>query len=271
MMPTNPFRCQSEPTDSFRVPTRPGDFPGLICFWDFAHRTTDGHWPVADGTPYALREQAGAMSHVDDAGAPFHGRALGIEEGQWLAINRADCPRLDMHGPTAHFTLVAWIRRGQTRSAHCEFIAGQWNETHKSRQYGLFLNISVWGEHDQICGHLSTTGGPTPGYRYCMDGPVGATPIDRDAWHCIALSYDGHHGYAWLDGRLDARPGLNPYLLPGGLHNGGATGSDFTVAAVDRSGTIGNFYRGLLGGLAIYQRVLNPAEMWALGTPAKPN
>jgi len=161
--------------------------------------------------------------------------------------------------------LIAWIKRGRKSNAECEFIAGQWNETNKGRQYGLFLNIRTWGGADQVCGHLSTTGGPTPGYKYCFDGPIGATPVDHEHWHCIAMSYDGTFGHAWLDGVRDDQPRINPYLLPGGLHDGGPNGSDFTVGAVDRGGEIGNFFTGQLAGLAIYNRVLSPAEMWALG------
>lgn len=257
-----------DPTPNAHMHTTsdPLDFPQLISFWDFSKRAGDGRWQAVGGAErYVLIEQAGAMRAVDDADAPFGGKALHIEEGQWLNIRRADCPALDIHDPSGHLTLVAWIKRGQTRTVQCEFIAGQWNETHRSRQYGLFLNIQTWQTKDQVCGHLSTTGGPTPGFKYCFDGPIGATPIDREQWHCVAMSYDGTHGYAWVDGRLDAHGVLNPYLLPGGLHHGGPDGSDFTVGAVDRGGEIGNFYTGLLGGLAVYNRVLSPAEMWALG------
>lgn len=260
-------RVTETPMNAWRLPVTPADFPGLISFWSFHERSADGHWPARAGELYTLRERGTAMVRSVDPAAPFEGQALQIEEGQWLSIDRAACPRLNRHGAAGHLTLVAWLRRGQTARPQCEFIAGQWNETCESRQYGLFLNIRVWQQSDQACGHLSTTGGPTPGYRYCMDGPVGATPIDRDRWHCIAMTYDGQQGSVWLDGRLDARPGVNPYVLPGGLHEGGPGGSDFTVGAVDRSGEVGNFFTGHLGGLAVYDRVLSPAELWAIAVP----
>ncbi|MGE9294254.1 MAG: LamG-like jellyroll fold domain-containing protein, partial [Puniceicoccales bacterium] len=177
---------------------------------------------------------------------------------------RAACPSLDIHGPEGRLTLVAWIRRQKTAHGGCEFVAGQWNESHCGRQYGLFLNIGVWQQHHQVCGHLSNVGGPTPGFKYCIDGPVGATPVSCDEWAVVAMSYDGQNGYAWLDGQLDARAGLNPYSLSGGLHDGGPKGSDFTVGAVDRSGEIGNFFTGHIAGLAVYNRALSPAEIYAL-------
>ena len=93
---------------------------------------------------------------------------------------------------------------------------------------------------------------------------MGATPIKRDDWVMIAMSYDGYQAYAWLNGELDMRDGLNPYSMAGGLHDGGPNGSDFTVAAVDRSGVIGNFFVGEMAGLAVYDRALTPGELIAL-------
>jgi len=209
-----------------------------------------------------LQSQSGRLEVIEDA-ACLGGTALVIPEGHWLSIPRPECPRLDIHGKDGHLTLVAWINRGKTRENHCEFIAGQWNETNKGRQYGLFINIGVWGENDRIFGHLSNVGGPTPGYKYCMDGAMGGTKIACDEWIVAGVSYDGQAGYAWLNGRLDAG-GLNPYLLAGGLHDGGKDGSDFTVGAVNRSGETGNFFCGRIAALAVYSRALTPAEMFIL-------
>lgn len=242
----------------------PDAFGGLVSFWDGSADWSGGTWKASLGAPYELAEQRGPIRGVHDPSAPFGKRAIKLEEGQWLSVPRAACPRLDFHGSAGVFTLVAWMKRARTAKPHCEFIAGQWNETDRSRQYGLFININMWKTHEQLCGHLSHDGGPTAGYRFCADGPIGATPIDHERWHCLAVSYDGTHGYAWLDGVLDANPRINPYLIPGGLHDGGPGGSDFTVGAVHRGGEFGNFFAGLIGGIAVYDRVLTPAEMWAL-------
>ena len=242
--------------------TRPAEIPGLVAFWDF---TESGHeFPASQGLPYTLVSRAGLLRAVDDPAAPLGGKALDLEEGQWLNIPRSKCPGLDFHGPAGNFTVLAWIHRGRTAKPQCEFIAGMWNESQKGRQYGLFLNIGVWQQHDQVCGHLSSVGGPTPGYKYCMDGPVGSTPVPHGEWSVAGMSYDGISGYAWLNGNLDIRPGLNPYSIAGGLFDGGESGSDFTVGAVDRSGETGNFFTGKIAGLAVYRRALTPAEIFAL-------
>lgn len=244
------------------IPFEPTDIPGLISFWNF-DQSAD-HFVAAQGAAYTLQSQSGILDVIEDEQAPLGGTALRIEEGQWLNIRRKDCPALDIHGKDGHLTVIAWVNRSQTAEKHCEFIAGQWNETNYGRQYGLFLNISVWGLPDRICGHLSHVGGPTSGYKYCTDGAMGATEIKYNEWNVIAMSYDGQAGYAWLNGSLDARPGLNPYPMAGGLHDGGTLGSDFTVGAVNHSGKIGNFFKGCIAGLAAYNRALTPAEILAL-------
>lgn len=249
------------PNADYIVPFEPRDLPGLVSFWNFDRSGTE--FAAQQGEPYVLKSQSGRLEVVEDADS-FGGSALVLKEGQWLSISRRECPSLDLHGRDGHLSVIAWIQRGKTERDHCEFIAGQWNESHLGRQYGLFLNISVWGERDRVFGHLSNVGGPTPGYKYCMDGPMGGTPVGCDKTTVVAMSYDGQAGYAWLDGRLDICPGLNPYSLAGGLHDGGPDGSDFTVGAVDRSGEMGNFFCGRLAALAVYARALSPAEMFAL-------
>ncbi len=246
----------------FILPFEPEAIPHLVAFWNF---TKSGErFTAQQGSAYTLVSQSGSLPIVDSPGAPLGGKALHIQEGTWLRCPRAECPKLDIHGPEGQLTVLAWIRREQKSNRECEFIAGQWNESNLGRQYGLFLNISVWQQHDQICGHLSNVGGPTPGYKYCIDGPVGSTPVPNDEWSVVAMSYDGQSGYAWLNGQLDTRPGLNPYSMAGGLHDGGRDGSDFTVGAVHRNGSIGNFFTGQIAGLAVYSRALTPAEIFFL-------
>ena len=253
---------QLSPKHNLLLPITPAELPGLICFWNF--NEPGAAFVAQQGEPYILESAMGALVVVEEPGAGFGGKALHLQEGQWLSIPRHACPRLDIHGPSGAFTLMAWIKREQTRTRHCEFIAGQWNETNRGRQYGLFLNISVWGVEDRIFGHLSNVGGPTPGYKYCMDGSMGGTPIATDEWVVVGMSYDGVAGYAWRNGLLDQPSTLNPYSLAGGLHDGGPHGSDFTVGAVHRSGEMGNFFCGSIAGLAVYDRALTPAEIYAL-------
>ena len=246
----------------YLIECQPMDIPGLISFWSFH---ASGEFFSADnGEDYILTSRTGELGVVEDPHAPFGGKALRLEKGDWLSIPRAECPRLDIHGKDGCCTILAWIQRHRSGDRSCEFIAGQWNESNQGRQYGLFLNISVWCGYDQVTGHLSNCGGPTPGYRYCIDGPVGKSPVPYDRWSVVGMSYDGTCGYVWFDGRLDVRDGLNPYSFAGGLHDGGPGGSDFTIGAVDRSGELGNFFAGDIAGIAVYDRALSPAEIYRL-------
>ncbi|MBC8009394.1 MAG: LamG domain-containing protein, partial [Burkholderiales bacterium] len=206
-----------------------------------------------------------------------------FSDGPWLCAPRADCPALNLHGPAAQMTVVAWIKRDPTPpdlAWSCQAVAGMWNE-HGRRQYCLFLNLRIWESAEQVGAHISRTGGPTPGYKYCMDAALGATPVPFSTWQCVAVTYDGAQARAYLGGVLDAREGRNPFAYPGGLHDGGPHGADFTVGAVSRPETVtedfreighvvANRYRGLLGGLAVYNRALAAPELLALAALIPP-
>lgn len=253
--------------EKFLAPFSLDDISGLISFWKFTNN--DNSFKSLLGEPYTLQSMSGEMQVVNDQDAPFEGKCLSIERGKWLRIPRQECPNLDIHGPNNQLTLVAWIKRRSTFDNECEFIAGQWNETNQDRQYGLFLNIPIWGKLHTVTGHLSQTGKPSTGFRYCADGPVGDTVVPLNKWVTVAMTYDGSYGSVWYNGVLDYRNGLNPYLISGGLNDGGPNGSDFTVGAVDRFGEIGNFFDGFLGGLAIFSRALCPSEIYALSLSSK--
>jgi hypothetical protein len=191
---------------------------------------------------------------------------LELEEGQWLCCPRNECPALNFHGADARFTLVAWVRRRPKRRDECEAVAGMWNETACTRQYCLFLNLQIWDSVDQACGHLSATGAPSPGYKYCMEATIGETRLRPGAWHQVAFTFDGTWGRIYVDGRHDYRPGLNPFFWPGRIKDGGPAGSDFTVGGVLRHGEMGNWLAGSLGGLAVYDVCLGDAEIARLWT-----
>lgn len=242
-------------------PGAPGVEP--VCRWDFSEPPGAPRWS-SGRERYPLYEMAGAVARGDDG--PAGGATLELGEGQWLRCPRRECPALDFRGASARFSIVAWVRRRAKSTSECEAVAGMWNETDRTRQYCLFLNLLIWDSVDQACGHLSSTGAPTPGYRYCMEAAIGATRIERERWHLVAFTYDGHWGRVYVDGRLDYRPGLNPYHWPLPITDGGSSGSDFTVGAVFRAGRMGNWFCGSLGGLAVYDDCLAEADVarrWA--------
>lgn len=236
--------------------------PDLVAFWDFQEPT--GSVRVSKGPrPYGLRPHGGEIRRVE--GGVFGSYAAYLAEGQWFSIPRTELGDLNIHGPQAQVSVLAWIMRGRKSTSECEAVAGIWDETRAKRQYCLFLNLKIWDSRDQVCGHVSAIGGPTPGYRYCMDAAIGKTPVPFDVWQCVAFTYDGEYAKAYLNGVLDERPGRNPYRYEGGLFDGGPDGGDFTVGGVSRSGEMGNWFTGTLGGLAVFRKALSPEEMARLG------
>lgn len=225
-------------------------WPGLVAGWRF-----DGQQPLQMVNSDTSLEPMAQIPTFNDEG-------MVLERGQWLRITRGTYPPLMIGGVRAQVSVIAWIRRWpQPPTYDCETIAGVWDESRKKRQYCLFLDLPIWDSGDQVGAHVSSHGGPTPGHPYCMDAAIGATKIPFDEWRCVGFTYDGETARAYLDGVLDVREGRNPFHYPVGLFDGGTDGADFTVAAVSRSGEPGNFFRGVMRGLAVFNRALTEDEM----------
>ncbi|WP_409344016.1 LamG-like jellyroll fold domain-containing protein [Paenibacillus sp. MBLB4367] len=237
----------------------------LVSFWDFQEEA--GEDRVAKG-PYAYRleEMEGPIKRAE--GGLFGDYAAQVAFGQWWNLPRAECPELDFHGREAKLTMIVWLKRESRENRGCQAVAGIWNETESKRQYCMFLDLRIWESADQVCGHVSSVGGPTPGYEYCMTTAIGSTPVSKEEWHALAFTYDGTFAKVFVDGRLDRREGYNPYLYDAGLYEGGPEGADFTVAAVHRAGEMGNFFAGTIGGLAVFREALSDEEIMALSVRA---
>jgi hypothetical protein len=85
----------------------------------------------------------------------------------------------------------------------------------------------------------------------------------------VGFTYDGAYARAYLNGELDIREGRNPFHYPRGLYDGGADGADFTVGAVSRSGEPGNFFHGVLGWVAVFDRALSDEEIKELNDTSR--
>ncbi len=154
-----------------------------------------------------------------------------------------------------------------------------WNEYEDGgkRQYGLFVSLPYCNGRDQVCGHISQTGKASPPFPYSCDYSASRQQLPTGQWCMVAFTYDRSYIRSYLNGiflarqaelidntiRFDDCPnGLvqskNPYYFPHGM---GDNGSDFTVGAVLLRQGMGNFFKGLIGGLAVYSRALEASEL----------
>jgi hypothetical protein len=240
--------------------------PELVSFWDFQEPT--GSPRTARGLhPAALVDGATPVAQSDDG--LFGPHSAHFKPGQWLRLPRKDLGPLDIHGKDAQVTLIAWVKR--EAKTFWQSIAGVWDETHKKRQYMLFLNARARTDfttltrvpcQDLIHGHISSVGGPTPGHQVCVSYASSHTPVSFDRWHMLAISYDGHHIRAYLDGKLDPSENANPFPYDEGIYDGGPAGAEFTVGANHVAGIENNNrFGGKIAGLAVFNRKLTDQEL----------
>ncbi len=238
--------------------------PGLVAFWDFRDEPGGARRSLGKA-PLALQEMKGPIARVDDG--PF-GHALQLKAGQWLRIPRAELGPLDLHGKQAQVSVIAWLKRERKES--WQGIAGVWDESRGKRQYCLFVNGGKRTDartmarepcKDLFQGHVSDVGGATTGEDFCITYATSGTKVPFEGWQCLAMTYDAHEVRLYRNGRFDGSEGSNPFPHSGGLFDGGAEGAEFTVGSVSVKGKPSNFFAGLLGGVAVFERALTATEI----------
>lgn len=246
----------------------------LVCLWDF--QEPEGSMRVGKGPESILLQEVGGPVPTFPEGV-LGPRSACFGNGRYLCVPRGDLKRLDIHGPDAQVTVIAWLKRlGGGEGWACQAVAGIWNE-HARRQFAMFLNLRIHDSAEQLGAHVSGIGAATPGFKYCMDAAIGATPVSLNQWHCCCITYDSHYAKVYLNGRLDRRGDRNPYRYEHGIFSGGADGGDFTVGAVTRPRSVsddckdigsyaGNCFHGLIGGLAVFDRALSEQEIGQICT-----
>ena len=244
----------------------------LVAFWDFSEGAGQARVSAVGG--YALQEVDGPIHRV--SGGPF-GFAASLNQQKYFSIprNQVTGTALDISGPGAQVSVVAWIKRGR-KSANAnqlEFLGGLWNED-GLRQYGMFLNDNNSGK---LTGHISDVGVGTAPSEFNRTRAKGATSIPFDEWITVGMTYDAEFIRVYYNGELDAsseNPLKHPggsFTGPGGIFDGGDAGSDFTFGAVNAKGglpdfVIRNYFEGEVGGLAVFDRALTSDEMMLLHT-----
>lgn len=275
--------------------------PGLVGFWDFSEPA--GEPRVSRDTPAAhvLKEVNSAVPRIDEG--PLSGHSARFDGSHFLRIEHDDTGDLDIHGPDAAVSIIAFVRLPRITGAG--MVAGMWYEGEGrddrsgSRQYGLLLNTPAYGGPDRVTPHVSSEGGPSrradgSWLPWCVDYAVNVSPIALNEWVSVGFTYDGEVLKAYYNGVMEPREvdpeadrrtdryfhetpdgshrGMNPYYHGRGLFGYDpelhadekpAGGADFTVFASYAVGRIRTL-EGDIGGLAVFDRALDEREMKAI-------
>jgi len=252
--------------------------PGLVALWDFEEK--EGHKRKAIGMGnFLLKEENGTLPRIDEG--PLSGYSAKFGNKAYLKLENEKTGALNIFGENQGVTVIAWVKwEGNTG-----FVGGMWNEYQDGgkRQYGLFVSLPHYNGAEKVCGHISKTGKPTPPFPYSIDYSASKQVVLKNEWQCIAFTYDGKYIKSFLNGGFqESEPELinntmgfegypdgliqskNPYYFPDGMGN---NGSDFTVGAVLLKSGMGNFFNGLIGGLAVFNRALSEEEIRELSFP----
>lgn len=245
---------------------------GLVAFWDFSEKAGKPRKAIGKGK-FPLAEHKGTIPRANEG--PLSGYSAVFRDSAYLSLPNSKTGALNIYGKNQGVTVMAWVKwEGKTG-----FVGGMWNEyaSGGKRQYGLFVSLPYYNGGDQVCGHISWTGKPTPPFPYSIDYSASKQIVQKSQWQFVAFTYDGQYIRSFLNGEFEARepelightkgfPGYpegithskNPYYFPEGMGN---NGSDFTVGAVLLARGMGNYFRGQIGGLAVFDRALSQEEI----------
>lgn len=249
---------------------------GLVAFWDFKEEAGQTRQAWGKGA-FPLAEMDGRVPRLNEG--PLSGYSAQFGNGAYLSLPSSQTGTLNIYGPKQGVTVLAWVKWTGEQTG---FVGGLWNEYQDGgkRQYGLFVSLPYYNGKNQVCGHISLTGKPTPPFPYSIDYSASKQEVPANQWVCIAFTYDGRYIKSYVNGVFEARKpeliehtqgfegypnGLiqskNPYYFPDGMGN---NGSDFTVGAVLLKRGMGNFFKGQIGGLAVFDRALGKKELQRL-------
>lgn len=250
---------------------------GLVALWKFDEKPGKDRRAVGLGI-FPLQESDGKINRINEG--PLSGYSIKLDGTSYLTLPNSQTGQLNIYGDKRGVTVIAWVKWTGEQTG---FVGGMWNEYQEGgkRQYGLFISLPHYNGGDQVCGHISKTGKPTPPFPYSIDYSASKQKVPANEWCCIAFTYDGQIIKSYLNGVFESREpelinntsgyegyphGLtqnkNPYFYPDGIGN---NGSDFTIGAVLLRSGMGNFFKGLIGGVAVFNRSLTEKEIYGIG------
>ncbi len=243
----------------------------LLAFWDFSEGAGEARVSKSFSNPetYHLLEGAQAIERVEEG--PNKNASAIIRDSTWFYIPREKLGKLNIFGKDSQVTVLAWVKKDTEKN--WQAIAGVWDETREKRQYFMFLNAASKTHSDEmkrhpakglIHGHISASGGKSPGQIAWISYASSDQPVLPDEWAMIAISYDGKKIRAYKDGQLSTNVLTNPFPYEDGIFDGGEDGADFTVGANSVVGKMTNQFIGQISGLAVFDVALEEKEIMRL-------
>lgn len=240
----------------------------LVAFWDFNELPGSPRKSknFKNDISYNLLEANGPIEKLDEG--PVANSALRIVDGNWLFIPRDSIGDLDIYGEKAEVTVLTWFKKDSDKI--WQAIAGVWDETHKKRQYYLFSNAHSRTFQDEmvrypasnlIHGHISATGGVSPGERAWISYASSNDAVEVGVWTMIAMTYDGKNIKLYINGELSRNEKTNPFKYEEGIFDGGSDGADFTVGANHVQGKMTNQFIGAISGLSVFDKALSEKDI----------
>ncbi len=247
---------------------------GCVALWDFDEADGD-NFVSKVGHPHELRNGVGSTVILDTADGPVSGQSVVFDGStDYLRLEAGKIGSLCVSAYGNNVTVVAIAKKTALNTTG--FLAGVWQEDDNNprRQYGLFLDLPAYGGGNKVCGHVSKTGGASPGLPYSRDYSVNREQFLAGSWGSFAMSYDGANARSYLYSRFESVPtytepvppngeGLtyakNPYAFPLGLNN--SIVGNFTVGAVKLTSGYSNYFAGKIAAIAVFKRALSQAEI----------
>lgn len=159
---------------------------GLVAFWDFKEEAGKARKAFGKGK-FPLTEQKGVVPRVEEG--PLSGYSALFRDSAFLRLPNSKTVKLNIYGKNRGVTVMAWVKwEGKTG-----FVGGMWNEyaSGGKRQYGLFVSLPYYNGSDQVCGHISHTGKPTPPFPYSFDYSASKQLVEKTSGSSLHLPTTG--------------------------------------------------------------------------------
>lgn len=189
--------------------------PGVVAFWDFSEAAGDKRLSKGGDQAHSLQEVNGPIERINLG--PLSGYSARLTGGEWFYIPYSDLGDLNINGPDAQVSMVAFVKLDKALKTT---IAGIWSEgtgAHDdsgTRQYALLLDMPAYGGARNVTPHISSEGGVTQRadgskFPWCVDYAVNVSEVETGKWISVGFTYDGGYIKAYYNGAFEPRK-LNP-------------------------------------------------------------